>query len=91
MDCAGPQCDVEKGEQQMTRIAIVEDEAAVREQLKIDKGAAARRAASLESKGYLYRKPNPADGRSQLLYATEKAERVITADANLLILRKVLQ
>ena len=33
MDCAGPQCDVEKGEQQMTRIAIVEDEAAVREQL----------------------------------------------------------
>ena len=40
-------------------------QAAVREQLKIDKGAAARRAASLESKGYLYRKPNPADGRSQ--------------------------
>ena len=37
-------------------------------------GAAARRAASLESKGYLVRKPNPADGRSQLLYATEKAE-----------------
>jgi len=33
VDCAGPQCDVEKGEQQMTRIAIVEDEAAVREQL----------------------------------------------------------
>ena len=49
-------------------------QAAVREQLKIDKGAAARRAASLESKGYLYRKPNPADGRSQLLYATEKAQ-----------------
>ena len=51
-------------------------QAAVREQLKIDKGAAARRAASLESKGYLYRKPNPADGRSQLLYATEKAEQL---------------
>ena len=47
---------------------------AVRESLQIDKGAAARRAASLESKGYLVRKPNPADGRSQLLYATEKAE-----------------
>ncbi len=46
----------------------------VRESLQIDKGAAARRAASLESKGYLVRKPNPADGRSQLLYATEKAE-----------------
>lgn len=44
----------------------------VREQLKIDKGAAARRAASLEAKGYLIRKPNPWDGRSQLLYATEK-------------------
>ena len=28
----------------------------VREQLKIDKGAAARRAASLEAKGYLIRK-----------------------------------
>ena len=81
MDCAGPQCDVEKGEQQMTRIAIVEDEAAVREQLKIDKGAAARRAASLESKGYLYRKPNPADGRSQLLYATEKAEQLKNSKA----------
>ena len=46
----------------------------VRETLKIDKGAAARRAASLEAKGYLERKPNPADGRSQLLYATKKAE-----------------
>ena len=44
----------------------------VREQLNIDKGAAARRAASLEAKGYLIRKPNPWDGRSQLLYATEK-------------------
>ena len=49
-------------------------QAEVREKLKIDKGAAARRAARLESKGYLYRKPNPKDKRSQLLYATEKAE-----------------
>ena len=53
----------------------------MREQLKIDKGAAARRAASLESKGYLYRKPNPADGRSQLLYATEKAEQLKNSKA----------
>ena len=45
----------------------------VRETLKIDKGAAAKRVASLEGKGYLIRKPNPDDGRSQLLYATEKA------------------
>ena len=56
-------------------------QAAVREQLKIDKGAAARRAASLENKGYLYRKPNPEDGRSQLLYATEKAEQLKNSKA----------
>ena len=53
----------------------------MREQLKIDKGAAARRAASLENKGYLYRKPNPEDGRSQLLYATEKAEQLKNSKA----------
>ena len=51
-------------------------QAEVREQLKIDKGAAARRAASLEAKGYLIRKPNPDDGRSRLLYATDKAENL---------------
>lgn len=49
-------------------------QAQIREELKIDKGAAARRAASLEAKGYLIRKENPADRRSQLLYATEKAD-----------------
>lgn len=49
-------------------------QAQVREALKIDKGAAARRAASLEAKGFLIRTENPADRRSQLLYATEKAE-----------------
>ena len=38
-----------------------------REKLKMDKGAAAKRVASLENKGYLIRKPNPKDGRSQLL------------------------
>lgn len=56
-------------------------QAEIREQLKIDKGAAARRAASLESKGYLYRKPNPDDGRSRLLYATEKAEQLKNSKA----------
>lgn len=40
----------------------------------MDKGAIARRVASLEKKGYLIRKENPTDGRSQLLYPTEKAE-----------------
>ena len=45
-------------------------------QLNMDKGAVARRTASLEQKGYLIRRENPADGRSQLLYATEKAEKL---------------
>lgn len=36
-------------------------QARIRETLKIDKGAAARRVASLESKGYLIRQKNPAD------------------------------
>ncbi len=58
-------------------------QAVVREQLSIDKGAAARRAASLESKGYLYRMPNPEDGRSQLLYATEKAESLKNSKAHI--------
>ena len=40
----------------------------------IDKGAVARQTANLEAKGYLIRKENPNDGRSQLLFATEKAE-----------------
>ena len=44
--------------------------------LGVDKGAVARQAANLESKGYLIRERNPKDGRSQLLYATEKAERL---------------
>lgn len=42
--------------------------------LNMDKGAVARRVASLEEKGYLMRRENPADGRSQLLYASEKAD-----------------
>lgn len=51
-------------------------QADIRKALKIDKGAAARRAARLEEKGYLLRKPNPTDKRSQLLYATKKAEQL---------------
>ncbi len=42
--------------------------------LGIDKAAAARQTANLESKGFLTRKKNPSDGRSQILFATEKAE-----------------
>ncbi len=42
--------------------------------LSSDKAAIARRTANLERKGYLRREPNPKDGRSQLLYATERAD-----------------
>ena len=55
----------------------------VREKLGVDKGAAARRAASLEAKGYLVRRPNPADGRSRLLYATEKADSLRNSKAQI--------
>ena len=48
----------------------------VRDTLKSDKGATAKRVASLEHKGYLVRKPNPEDKRSRLLFATEKAEHL---------------
>lgn len=51
--------------------------------LNMDKGAAAKRVASLENKGYLIRKPNPADGRSQLLYATEAAEGLRNSKAHI--------
>ena len=56
-------------------------QAQIRESLHIDKGAAARRAARLEEKGYLRREANPADGRSQLLYATEKAQNLKNSKA----------
>ena len=49
--------------------------------LHSDKAAIARRTANLERKGYLRRVPNPSDGRSQLLYATEQAEGLRNAKA----------
>ena len=58
-------------------------QAEVRERLRIDKGAAARRAASLELKGYLVRRENPQDGRSQLLYATPQAESLKNSKASI--------
>jgi len=48
----------------------------VREKLGLDKGAAARRAANLEKKGYILRKPDPHDGRGKQLFATEKSNTV---------------
>lgn len=56
---------------------------AVRETLKIDKGAAARRAANLEAKGFLVRRENSEDKRSQLLYATKKAESLKNSKASI--------
>ncbi len=44
------------------------------ELLHADRPAITRRTASLERKGYLRREPNPQDGRSWLVYATEQAE-----------------
>ena len=49
--------------------------------LNTDKPAITRRTASLERNGYLRREPNPEDGRSQLLYATEQAEGLRNAKA----------
>ena len=58
-------------------------QAELRKQLNIDKGAAARRAARLEAKGYLVRRDNPQDGRSQLLYATEQAHGLRNSKAQI--------
>lgn len=49
--------------------------------LGIDKAAVARQAARLEAKGYLTRTPNPADGRSQLLFTTEQAQALKNSKA----------
>ena len=49
----------------------------------LDKGAVARQTANLEAKGYLERRENPADGRSRLLYATEKAENLKNSKAQI--------
>lgn len=48
----------------------------VREKLGLDKAAVARRAANLERKGFILRKPDPNDGRGKQLFATERANTV---------------
>lgn len=53
----------------------------ISQQLNMDKGAVARRTANLEQKGFLVRRENPADRRSQLIYPTEKAEDLKTSKA----------
>lgn len=51
-------------------------QAKLAEILHADKAAIARRTKNLEAKGYLIRKDAPNDRRSQLLYPTEKAEKL---------------
>ena len=51
-------------------------QAKLAELLHADKAAIARRTKNLELKGYLTRQDNPSDGRSQLLFATEQADRL---------------
>ena len=57
-------------------------QAELRARLGLDKGAAARRASRLQAKRYLVRRENPADGRSQLLYATEQADQLKNSKAS---------
>ena len=58
-------------------------QAEICQKLELDKGAAARQSANLEAKGYLRREPNPDDGRSQLLFVTEKSDELKNSRAHL--------
>lgn len=49
-------------------------QAQIAEVLRADKAAIARRTKNLEAKGYIIRKSDPKDKRSQLIFPTEKAE-----------------
>ena len=51
--------------------------------LHADKAAIARRTKNLEMKGYLVRKADPDDKRSQLLYPTGKAESLKSSKAEI--------
>lgn len=48
-----------------------------------DKGAVAKQTANLEDKGYLQREVNPADGRSQPISPTERAQRLKNSKAQI--------
>lgn len=58
-------------------------QAALAEILHADKAAIARRTKNLEGKGYLVRRSDPKDRRSQLLYPTEKAESLKASKAEI--------
>lgn len=50
--------------------------------LGADKGAVSKQTASLESKGYLRRETNPADGRSRIIFPTRKARQLKNSKAS---------
>ena len=58
-------------------------QARLTEILHADKAAIARRTKNLEAKGYLVRRDDPADRRSQLIYPTEKAETLKSSKAEI--------
>lgn len=58
-------------------------QARLAELLHADKAAIARRTKNLETKGFLIRKDDPTDRRSQLLYPTEKAETLKSSKAEI--------
>lgn len=58
-------------------------QAKLAELLHADKAAIARRTKNLETKGYLVREDDPNDKRSQLLFPTEKAERLKSSKAEI--------
>ena len=58
-------------------------QAKLAEILNADKAAVARRTKNLETKGYLVRKNDPTDKRSQFIYPTEKAETLKESKAEI--------
>ncbi len=58
-------------------------QARLAELLHADKAAIARRTKNLEAKGFLVRRDDPGDRRSQLLYPTERAEAMKSSKAEI--------
>ena len=58
-------------------------QARLAELLHADKAAIARRTKNLETKGFLIRRDDPGDRRSQLLYPTERAEAMKSSKAEI--------
>ncbi|MDO4371394.1 MAG: MarR family transcriptional regulator [Clostridia bacterium] len=58
-------------------------QARLTEILHADKAAIARRTRNLEEKGFLVRRDDPNDKRSQLIYPTEKAETLKSSKAEI--------